>query len=417
MHFGSSGRAEKPIRSLQSQDAAERSRTNAESTVGLLFYLPQNNRNEEIIMSDIVTKVEEAERVLTEYKEKSGYNEIIRQRKTVPGLGGFKSRENRSIELGDLDKKFLAYVRGQAGPAEMKALVEDDTGRYLVSPQIQAEIERSVAAEVVVRQLADKRTTTKDRITVRDMDEVSVAYGKLETGSLVTESSPTPGIPATKYIEDMNGLAKIGIDELEDSDNDLAAYVADSFARAISEVENLKFLKGAGHASGEPEGICIDTTLLANALTTAAVSVVTVEDFMQMIYAVPSSLRKGSSFIVNSLTELELRKLRSGGSTPTDGPFLWQPAVALGAPNTFLGYPIYSQDEMDDLSDTEGVIAIFGNFGRGYRVWDCKGISIQRLNELYAEAGLVGFLLRARNTGYPIKPSNKALVLLKEHSA
>lgn len=142
---------------------------------------------------------------------------------------------------------------------------------------------------------------------------------------------------------------------------------------AIPEVENLNFLKGAGHASLEPEGICVDTTLLANALTTAAASAVTVEDFMQLIYAAPSSLRKGSSFVVNSLTELELRKLRSGGSTPTDGPFLWQPAVAAGLPNTFLGHPIYSQDEMDDLSDVEGVITAFGNFGRGYRYEIVRG--------------------------------------------
>jgi HK97 family phage major capsid protein len=55
---------------------------------------------------------------------------------------------------------------------------------------------------------------------------------------------------------------------------------------------------------------------------------------------------------------------------------------------------------MPDLSDTEGVLAIFGNLNLGYRIVDRKGISIQRLSELYAEAGLIGFLLRARNTGY-----------------
>jgi len=44
------------------------------------------------------------------------------------------------------------------------------------------------------------------------------------------------------------------------------------------------------------------------------------------------------------------------------------------------------------------------------------GITIQRLSELYAEAGLVGFKVHARVGGYPIRPSNKALVLLKEHA-
>jgi len=72
---------------------------------------------------------------------------------------------------------------------------------------------------------------------------------------------------------------------------------------------------------------------------------------------------------------------------------------------------------MDDLSAVEGIIAIFGNFQFGYRILDRKGITIQRLNELYAEAGLIGFKVHARVGGYLIKPSNKALVLLTEHSA
>jgi len=56
------------------------------------------------------------------------------------------------------------------------------------------------------------------------------------------------------------------------------------------------------------------------------------------------------------------------------------------------------------------------DFQRGYRILDGKGFSIQRLSELYAEAGLVGFKVHARVGGYPIRPSNKALVLLKEHA-
>ena len=69
---------------------------------------------------------------------------------------------------------------------------------------------------------------------------------------------------------------------------------------------------------------------------------------------------------------------------------------------------------MGTLAGTEEVIAIFGNFQRGYKIIDRKGISIQRLSELYAEAGLVGFKCHARVGGYLIKPSNKALVLLTE---
>ena len=62
------------------------------------------------------------------------------------------------------------------------------------------------------------------------------------------------------------------------------------------------------------------------------------------------------------------------------------------------------------------MIAIFGNFQYGYRILDRQGITIQRLSELYAEAGLVEFEVHARVGGYLIRLSNKALVLLKEHA-
>jgi len=39
---------------------------------------------------------------------------------------------------------------------------------------------------------------------------------------------------------------------------------------------------------------------------------------------------------------------------------------------------------------------------------------VQRLTELYAEAGLVGFKIHKRVGGYCIRPANKSIVLLTE---
>jgi HK97 family phage major capsid protein len=330
--------------------------------------------------------------------------------------GGVK---NAHSELADEDRAFLKYIRkGVAGlaPDESRALVEDTTGDYLVSAAVDDELHRTVEKLVVIRQLASIRTTDKDRILVRDITEPTVSWGKLETGTEIDESTPTPS-EVTKYVEDLNGLVKIGRDELEDSDYDLVTYLANAFGRAIAEKENLGFLKGAGHGSSEPDGICTDTTLMAATKTTAAAGVVTIDDFMQCIYSVPPKYRQGSAWIVNSTVELALRNLRAEVAAGYYGNYLWQPSLIAGAPPTFLGYPMYNQDDMDDLTDTNGVIACFGNFQFGYRIVDRKEVTIQRLSELFAESGLVGFLVHKRTTGYLLRPSNKALVLLTEHSA
>jgi len=302
-----------------------------------------------------------------------------------------------------------------AGPSERKALVEDATGLYLVTPEIDADIERTVAAETVIRALATKRTINKDSLQLRSITEATVAFGKLETGEDPAESTPTPGAPTYQYAEVINGLVKIGKDELEDSDYNLVAFLGDSFGRAVAELEDLKFIKGAGHASEEPEGITINGTYLAATLDVTTSATAMVEDFKRLIYEVPTKYRRKGVFVVNSTTELAIYQLRAVDGSGTEfGPFLWQPSIIAGKPNTFIGYPMYTQDDMDELLGAAAVIAIFGDVKAGYRVIDRRGISIQRLTELYAEAGQVGFLLHKRVGGGAIKPANKALALLSD---
>jgi len=316
----------------------------------------------------------------------------------------------RTGHTDSLDQLIKAY-----GPIERKALVEDATGLYLVTPEIDADIERTVAEETVIRGLATKRTINKDSLQLRSITEATVAFGKLETGEDPTESTPTPGAPTYQYAEDINGLVKIGKDELEDSDYNLVAFLGDSFGRAVAELEDEKFINGAGHASEEPEGITVNATYLAATLDVTTSATAMVEDFKRLVYEVPTKYRRNGVFVVNSSTELAIYQLRAVDGAGTEfGPFLWQPSLIAGKPNTFLGYPMYTQDDMAELAGAVAVIAIFGDVRAGYRVIDRRGISIQRLNELYAEAGQVGFLLHKRVGGGAIKPANKALALLSD---
>ena len=100
--------------------------------------------------------------------------------------------------------------------------------------------------------------------------------------------------------------------------------------------------------------------LVAATITTTVAGAVTIEKFLEIVYTCPSKFRKGVSFLVHSLTELELRKPPWKDAAGTyEGGFLWQSSVMLGKPNTFLGYPIHTQDDMAILAGTEGVLAAF----------------------------------------------------------
>lgn len=346
--------------------------------------------------------------------------EVKIQRQTIPPAGapGEPSEEDKARKAA-----FYKYVRqGDAAltPEEKKALVEDATGQYLIEPELDADIVRELPKITVIRGLATVRTIGKDRIKMRSLGGVTVGWGKLETGTEPTESTPTPGAPTYQYVEDLYGLAKIGEDELMDVDVKLEPILAEEFSRALGEEEDKQFVIGDGHTThNEPEGITKNAVLIAATKTTAAAAAVIVEDFLDMVYACPTQFRRNGTFVMNSATELAIRKLRARGGSESDGlegPFLWQPSVQEGKPNTFLGKPIYTQDDMETLAGAAQVIAIFGDFKAGYRIVDRLGMTIQRLTELYAEAGLVGFKIHKRVTGGVMRASQKPLVLLTEHA-
>jgi HK97 family phage major capsid protein len=290
---------------------------------------------------------------------------------------------------------FLAFLRGEPIPREMRAaLVEDATGEILVPEDMDLEITRATAKETVMRQLARIRTTSSNRVRRRSMNELQVGWGKLETGAALVESTLTPAQEYI-YVEDLYGLTKIGEDELMDADPDLEQYVNDSFSDAVANAEDTGFVLGAGHASEEPEGAL---TAAAGIATVAAgqIDAITADDFLNLVYAVPAQYRRNGNFLMASTTELAIRKLKD-----SNGQYLWQPTLQAGRPNTFLQHGIYNAEDVPAIPSSGGAVrvAAFGDWKRGYMIVDRRGTMVKRLNELYAAEGKVGFIVHRRVGG------------------
>ena len=355
----------------------------------------------------------ETKAIIDRCNERIDELEVKLQRQTIPTPGSPEAQTEESKARGAAFFKFVRHGDTALTPEERKALVEDTTGQYLITPELETEIERTLPKITVIRPLATVRSIGKDRLKIRSISEVTVGWGKLEAKAEIPESSPLPGAPTYQYAEDLYGLAKIGEDELADSDFNLQALLADSFTRAIAEAEDKAFVLGAGHDSEEPEGMTVNPTILLATASVTTHSTALIEDFMAMMYACPAQHRRNGVWIVNSATELAIRKLRAlSGAGVYEGPFLWQPSIIEGRPNTFLGRPIYNQDDLATLAQNTLVVAIFGDIKAGYRIIDRAGITLQRLVELYAESGLVGFKVHKRVGGGAIKPASKAIVLL-----
>jgi HK97 family phage major capsid protein len=317
-----------------------------------------------------------------------------------PHFGGGAMHSQSS----EATKAFAAYMK--SGRAEMddyrrKALVQDDQGQVLVPEDLDAQIYQALPETAVMRQVATVRSTSRDRVRRRSLGKPAVGWGKLETGQqTLVDSAPTPGEDFL-FIEDLYGLVRIGEDELSDVEVDLGALMRTSFAEVIAEEEDRAFFNGGGHDAYQPEGLLTGDAV--ERVQTAAAGTLTLDDFLNLIYAVPSAHRRSGAFVVNSDTERLVRQMADG-----NGQYLWQPSVQLGAPNRFFGYPIYSVDDVGTMPG-EGApagadVAVFGDFKYGYQIRDRQANSVQRLSELYAEEGLVGFKVRHRVGGAVVWP-------------
>lgn len=310
---------------------------------------------------------------------------------------GQGDQKNRTQQQRSAFYEFLR--RGGRMAPEQRALVENTAGEILVPEDLETEIYRALPGLTVMRSLVSTRPTTSNRIRRRSLSEVAVGWGSLET-SEQTLTDSMPGTPTEEwtYIEDLYGLAKIGEDELDDTDVNLESFVRDSFARAIGEAEDTGFTIGTGHASNQPVGLMTTGGGVPVVTEAAGNTTIKVEQFKRLIYAVPAQYRRNGAFVMSSAAELELSVLKDA-----NGQFLWQPSVQAGRPNTFQGYAIHNQEDIAAPAASANV-AVFGDFNAGYRVYDRQGMSLKRLEELYAEQGMVGFKVRFRVGGDVIRP-------------
>lgn len=312
-----------------------------------------------------------------------------------------RSTEDRSKEKRSLFFKELRHGKSALNPEE-RALVEDTNGLLMIPEDLEAEIYLATPKLSIIRQLANIRQTTRDKVARRSITDVSMGWGKLETGALVTETTPTISKDYI-YVEDLTGLVKIGRDELQDSDDILAGVIAEAMAAKKAEMEDEAFLIGTGHANQQPDGVTLDTTVIANYIDLDTADTMVPDDLIDIEYALPATFKNGASFMLHPSTEAMVRKVKATSS------YLWvNPTGVVGSfPKTFDGYPLYNHSSMIVPASTNtdrSIVGLFGNWKRGYTIVDRAGMTMQRLDELYAESGLVGFLFYFRVGGGVVRP-------------
>lgn len=170
---------------------------------------------------------------------------------------------------------------------------------------------------------------------------------------------------------------------LDDAAFDIQTWLADEIAMEFARAEGAAFVSGSG--TNQPRGFLNAATSTAGDATRTfgtlqhlvsgnATGFDTSPELklIDLVHSLKAGHRQGASWVMNSKTLAQVRKLKAA-----DGSFLWQPGLMEGQPNRLLGYPVVEAEDMPDVG--AGVCPIaFGNFRAGYLIAERSATSILR---------------------------------------
>lgn len=272
----------------------------------------------------------------------------------------------------------------------------DSEGGYIVPEEFETRIYEILQTLDPVRAAANVITTSSPRNIPVEASTGSFGY-VLEEGTYGL-SDPAFG-QVVLGSHKSGGIIKVSEELLQDSFFDVPSYLVGLAARRYNTSEETAFCTGNGTSA--PEGLFTDT---AGTNTTGAVSAtaaITGDNLIDVFHSLPRSYRGNASWVVSDALVKLVRKL-----VDSNGQYIWQPGLQAGQPDRILNRPVLiSEGATVPAVDAKSIV--FGDL-QFYTIADRLGMTMQRLNELYAASGQIGFKWTKRNDAKVI--TNQAFV-------
>lgn len=291
------------------------------------------------------------------------------------GTGAIAAPEVKGFVDGYLRRGAVQELKSISGtvPAD---------GGYAVPRQIDAAIARELTAISPIRAIAQVVQTG------------SAGYRKLVTtggtaSGWVSETAARPETDTPEFAEIAPPTGELYANPaasqamLDDAGFDLENWLASEIALEFARAEGAAFVGGSG--TNQPRGFLAAPTATtaddARAFGTlqylgsgAAGGLGSAADtrLIDLVHTLKAGHRQGASFVMNSATLAEVRKLKT-----SDGAFVWQPGLVEGQPDRLLGYPVVETEDMPDIGAGTFPIA-FGNFRHGYLIAERSATQVLR---------------------------------------
>lgn len=291
----------------------------------------------------------------------------------------------------DLSHKsaFVTYVRNGDDDAlrgldlegkAMSTAVNGDGG-YLVDPQTSEMIKSVLKSTASIRSVANVVNVEATSYDVL-IDTTDLGSGWVsEAGSLSETATPTID-RITIPLYELSALPKASQRLLDDSAFDIETWLAGRIADRFASAEASAFINGDG--VDKPTGILNHTQVANDSWAWGSLGYIATgtdggfdasnpaDAIVELVYALGAQYRSNGTFVMNSKTAGQVRKLKDA-----DGRFLWSDGLAAGEPARLMGYPVLIAEDMPDIASDAAAIA-FGDFSAGYTVAERPDLRILR---------------------------------------
>ncbi len=353
------------------------------------LFLDNAKRNGDVLSADDRATYEKMEQEIVDLGKEIG---IIERRETldlemskptstpISTNPNTKTEEKTGRSSDEYKKSFWLAMRNKKNPYEAVNALQigtDSEGGYLVPDEFESRLIEKLHDENIIRQYA---TVIKSSNGDKKIPVVA-GYGEAtwtDEEAAYTESDDSFGV-ITLGAHKLTSIIKVSEELLNDSVFDLEQYISKEFVRRMAAAEENAFINGTG--TGRPTGI-LQTAETGK--TTAAAAAITADEVIDLYHSLRSPYRKNAVFIANDSTVKAIRQLKD-----SNGMYLWQPGLKEGQPDTLIGNRIISSAYMPEIGAGKKPI-LFGDISY-YWIADRQGRTFQRLNELYAATGQVGF--------------------------
>lgn len=257
-------------------------------------------------------------------------------------------------------------------------------GGYLVPQGYIAQLEKAMKSYSGIFAAANIfRTASGGPMLMPTEDDTATSAALTAEAAAFTVQDLTYGqvqFDAYKY----TSVLKVSYELMQDAAFDIEYELIGSMGARFGRQINTACTTGTG--SNQPNGVVTASSL---GKTSAANNAITFNEMVDLLHSVDPAYRESPScaWMMHDGILAVLKKIQLGSS---DASPLWVPSVRDGEPDRILGKPYFVNQAMESALAATKKVILFGDFSK-YRIRIVQDLAVQRLNELYAASGLVGY--------------------------